>query len=160
MPARKPKPRARRSAPVARPRLPQLEQRQLDLIGLALVAAAIFFAFLIWLGWDGGEAGSWAVDGLRRLIGAVHYGVPVALLAAGAILVMRETLPAVKPFRSGGLCLFAGLCIGLAAGTLGLGPGGSEVRWDPEWVRPRGGVVGEGLYWGASTALGTVGAHI
>jgi S-DNA-T family DNA segregation ATPase FtsK/SpoIIIE len=140
--------------------MPQLEQRQLDLIGLALVAAAIFFAFLIWLGWDGVEAGSWAVDGLRRLVGAVHYGVPVALLAAGAILVMRDTLPAVRPFRSGGLCLFAGLCLGLAAGTLGLGPGGSEVRWDPEWVRPRGGVVGEGLYWGASTALGTVGAHI
>ncbi len=34
------------------------------------------------------------------------------------------------------------------------------MRWDADWVRPRGGVVGEGLYWGASTALGTVGAHI
>ena len=160
MPARKPKPRARRSAPVAWPRLPQLEQRQLDLIGLGLVAAAVFFAFLIYLGWEGGEAGGWAVDGLRRLVGAVHYGVPVALLAAGAILVMRPILPAVRPFRSGGLCLFAALCLGLAAGTFGLGPGGSEVRWDPEWVRPRGGLAGEALYWGASTALGSVGAHI
>ena len=34
------------------------------------------------------------------------------------------------------------------------------MRWDPEWVRPRGGLAGEALYWGASTALGTVGAHI
>ena len=160
MPARKPKPRARRSAPVAWPRLPKFEQRQLDLIGLGLVAAAVFFAFLIWLGWDGGEAGTWAVDSLRRLVGAVHYGVPVALLATGAILVLREMLPAVRPFRSGGLCLFLALTLGLAAGTFGLGPGGSEVRWDAEWVRPRGGVVGEGLYWGLSTALGTVGAHI
>jgi S-DNA-T family DNA segregation ATPase FtsK/SpoIIIE len=160
MPARKTKPRARRSAPVAWPRLPTLEQRQLDLIGLGLVAAAVFFAFLIWLGWDGGEAGGWAVDGLRRLVGAVHYGVPVALLAAGAVLVMRPMLPAVRPFRSGGLCLGAALTLGLAAGTLGLGPGGAEVRWDPEWVRPRGGLVGEGLYWGATTALGAVGAHI
>ena len=107
MPARKKKSRARRSAPVAWPRLPKLEQRELDLIGLAMVAAAIFFAFLIYLRWDGGEAGSWAVDGLRQLIGAVHYGVPVALLATGAILVMRPMLPAVRPFRSGGLCLFA-----------------------------------------------------
>jgi S-DNA-T family DNA segregation ATPase FtsK/SpoIIIE len=160
MPARKPKPRARRSAPVAWPRLPQLEQRQLDIIGLGLVAAAVFFAFLIYLRWDGGEAGGWAVDGLRRLIGAVHYGVPVALLATGAILVLRPMLPSVRPFRSGGLCLFAAAALGLAAGTLGLGPGGEAVRWDPEWVRPRGGLVGEGLYWGASTALGTVGAHI
>jgi DNA segregation ATPase FtsK/SpoIIIE, S-DNA-T family len=84
----------------------------------------------------------------------------VALLAAGAILVLRPMLAAVRPFRSGGLCLFAALCLGLAAGTLGLGPGGSEVRWDPDWVRPRGGLAGEALYWGASTALGTVGAHI
>jgi DNA segregation ATPase FtsK/SpoIIIE, S-DNA-T family len=160
MPARKPKPRARRSAPVAWPRLPQLEQRQLDLIGLGLVAAAVFFAFLIYLEWDGGEAGGWAVDGLRRLIGAVHYGVPVALLASGAILVLRPMLPTVRPFRSGGLCLFGALALGLAAGTLGLGPGGDAVRWDPDWVRPRGGLVGEGLYWGVSTALGVVGAHI
>ena len=160
MPARTTKPRARRSAPVAWPRLPQLEQRRLDLIGLGLVAAAVFLAFLIYLRWDGGQAGSWAVDGLRRLIGAVHYGAPVAMLATGAILVLRPMLPAVRPFRSGGACLFAALTLGLAAGTLGLGPGGEAVRWDPDWVRPRGGVVGEALYWGASTALGTVGAHI
>jgi S-DNA-T family DNA segregation ATPase FtsK/SpoIIIE len=160
MPARKTKPRARRSAPVAWPRLPTLEQRQLDLIGLALVAAAVFFAFLIWLGWDGGEAGGWAVDGLRRLLGAVHYIVPVALLAGGAILVLRDMLPAVRPFRSGGLSLFAALTLALAAGTAGLGPGGSQVRWDADWVRPRGGVVGEALYWAVSTALGAVGAHI
>jgi S-DNA-T family DNA segregation ATPase FtsK/SpoIIIE len=160
MPARKRKSRARRSSPVAWPQLPHLEQRHVDLIGLALVAAAVFFAFLIYLGWDGGRAGGWAVDGLRRLIGAVHYGVPVGLMAAGAILVLRPMLPAVRPFRSGGLCLFLALCLGLAAGTLGLGPGGAGIRWDPEWVRPRGGVVGEALYWGASTLLGTVGAHI
>ncbi|HET9737695.1 MAG TPA: DNA translocase FtsK 4TM domain-containing protein [Solirubrobacteraceae bacterium] len=161
MPAsKKRKPRARRSSPLARPGLPKLEQRQLDLIGLGLVAAAVFLAFLIYLEWDGGEAGGWAVDGLRRAIGAVHYGVPVALLAAGAILVLRPMLPAVRPFRSGGLCLFVALSLGLAAGTLGLGPGGDAVRWDPDWVRPRGGLVGEGLYWGLSTALGVVGAHI
>jgi S-DNA-T family DNA segregation ATPase FtsK/SpoIIIE len=164
MPARKPKPPSRRRgprrAPVAWPRLPRPEQRQLDLIGLALMAGAVFFAFLIYLRWDGGEAGSWAVDGLRRLVGAVHYGVPVALMAAGALLVLRPMLPAMRPFRSGGGCLFAALALGLAAGTLGLGPGGTAVRWDPEWVRPRGGLLGEALYWGASTALGTVGAHI
>ncbi len=108
MPARKRKSRARRSSPVAMPKLPQLEQRQLDLIGLALVAAAVFFAFLIYLEWDGGEAGGWAVDGLRDLIGAVHLVVPVALMAAGAIVVLGPMLPSVRPFRSGGVCLFAG----------------------------------------------------
>jgi S-DNA-T family DNA segregation ATPase FtsK/SpoIIIE len=158
--AKKRKPRARRSSPVAWPSLPALEQRHLDLIGLALVAAGIFFAGLIYWHWDGGEGGRWALDGLRRLIGAVHYGVPVALVAIGALVVLGPMLPAVRPFRAGGVCLFGALLIGLAAGTLGLGPGGSGVHWDASWVRPRGGVVGEGLYWVISSALGTVGAHL
>ena len=159
-PAKKRKPRARRSSPVAWPTLPALEQRQLDLIGLALVAAGIFFAGLIYLHWDGGDGGHWALDGLRTLIGAVHYGFPVALIAIGALVVLGPMLPAVRPFRAGGLCLFGALLIGLAAGTAGLGPGGTAVHWDAAWVRPRGGVVGEGLYWLISSAVGTVGAHI
>ncbi len=161
-PARRGKPRARRAAPrPVWPRMPEFEQRQLDLLGLGLIALGVFFAFLVYLRSDGGEAGSWTVDSLRWLLGAVHYGVPVALLAAGAIFVMRPVLPAVRPFRAGALCLFAALCLGLAAGTLGLGPEGVRPGfWDPEWVRARGGMAGEALYWGSSTLLGGVGAHI
>src|SRR4051794_34756563 len=71
------KSRARRAAPrAAWPRLPELEQRQLDLIGLGLVALAVFFAFLVYGGVDGGEAGGWTIDSLRWLLGAVHCGVP------------------------------------------------------------------------------------
>jgi len=161
-PARRGKPRARRAAPrPAWPRLPELEQRQLDLIGLGLIAFAAFFAFLVYGGVDGGRAGDWTVDSLRWLLGAVHYGVPVALLAGGAIIMLRPMLPAVRPFRAGAICLFAALCLGLAAGTLGLGPeGGRPGFWDPDWVRTRGGMAGEALYWCASTLLGGVGAHI
>src|SRR5215210_6677272 len=135
------KPRARRPAPQPawRARLPVLEQRHWDLAGLALVALGIFLAFLVYLGWDGGEGGGWLVDGLRRLVGAVHYLVPVALLAAGTVLVMRPVLPAVRPFRAAGACLFAAGCLGLAAGTLGLGGGGDAVE-------DKGGLAGEGLY--------------
>lgn len=145
---------------MAWPRLPVLEQRHMDLIGLALVAAGIFFAGLIYLDWDGGQGGSWAVDGLRSLIGAVHYVLPIGLLVSGALLVLRPMLPTVRPFRAGGICLFFALILGFAAGTLGFGPGGSAVHWDAAWVRPRGGVLGEGLYWALSTVVGAVGAHI
>ena len=58
---KKPKPRARRAAPSLH--LPVLEQRQLDLIGLGLVALGLFFAFLVYFGWDGGRAGTNAVEG-------------------------------------------------------------------------------------------------
>src|SRR3954453_9393921 len=154
--------RARRSSVRWPPRgLPRLEQRHLDLIGLGLVAVAVFLAFLIYLDWDGGTAGEGAVEGLRWLVGAAHYLVPPALMAAGAVLVLRPVLPAIRPFRAGGLCLFAALSLALAAGTLGLGPFGERVRfWDPAFVKPRGGMGGEGLYWATSSLVGHGGAHI
>src|SRR4051794_41760379 len=99
MPPRKPVRRARRSAPHWR--LPALEQRQLDLIGLGLVALGLFFAFLVYFGWDGGRAGTNAVEGLRWLLGAAHYLVPCALVAAGAVPMLRPGLSAVRPVRSG-----------------------------------------------------------
>src|SRR3954468_6573818 len=158
-PKKKPPPRARRSAP--RLALPVLEQRQLDLIGLGLVAAGLFFAFLVYLGGDGGRAGSHAVDGLRWLLGAAHYLVPVALAAAGAILMLRPVLPAVRPFRSGAICLFVAVTLGLSAGTLGVGPGGTRPEWwDAQWVKTRGGMTGELFDWVVTTLAGTIGAHI
>src|SRR3954462_5648731 len=153
------KPRARRSAPHWRVSLPALEQRHFDVIGLGLVATAIFFAFVVYLGWDGGQGGDGAVQGLRMLIGAVHYLVPAALMAAGAILVLRPVLPATRPFKAGAVCLFAALTLGLAAGTVGLGPGGGPAAWVTAWVKPRGGVVGAGPYWLTSPLLGDLGAH-
>ncbi len=155
---KKPKPRARaRRSPA---RKPLLEQRQLDLLGLGLIALAIFLAFLLYGDWQGGKAGEGLVEGLGLLVGAVRYVAPIAAFAAGAILILRPVLPAVRPFRSGALCLLAALTLMFAAGTLGLGPGGSAVVWDADWLQSRGGVVGEGLYWATSTLLGTVGSHI
>ena len=126
-PAPKTKPRARRAAPRRWPQLPMLEQRHFDLIGLGLVAAAVFLAFVVYLGWDGGQAGDGAVEGLRVLLGAVHYVVPAALMAAGAILVLRPVLPGRAAVQAGAICLFAALALGLAAGTLGLGPAARTV---------------------------------
>src|SRR5262245_373699 len=156
--ARKPAARrARRAVPHLH--LPALEQRHRDLIGLGLVAAGLFFAFLVYFGWDGGRAGSQAVEGMRWLLGAGHYLVPVALVAAGAILMLRPVLPAVRPFRSGAICVFLAVTLGLAAGTIG--PGGARPDWwNAHWVKTRGGMVGETLDWGIDTAFGSVGAHI
>jgi hypothetical protein len=133
-PARKPaksrskKARARRSPVPWPPRLPVFEQRHLDLIGLGLVAVGVFLAFPLYAGWEGGEAGQAIVDGLTWAIGRVAWATPVALVAAGALLVMRPALPAgVRPFRAGALCLLAASCLGLAVGTLGFGPGDGAV---------------------------------
>jgi S-DNA-T family DNA segregation ATPase FtsK/SpoIIIE len=156
----KPRARARRSS-LGALGLPALEQRHMDLIGLALVAVGVFLAFPLYLGWDGGAAGQAASDGLAYAVGQVAYAVPVAIVAAGAILVLRPVLPAVRPFRSGALCLFGALTLMLAAGTFGIGPAGvRHGYWNAPFFELRGGIVGDALLYAVATAVSTIGAHI
>ena len=159
-PARKPaksrsKARAHRSPVPWPPRLPVLEQRHLDLIGLGLVAVGVFLAFPLYLRWEGGEAGQAIVDGLTWGIGRVAWATPVALVAAGVLLVLRPALPAgVRPFRAGALCLLASACLGLAAGTFGLGPGEASP------VAERGGHLGQVMADASTRLFSEIGAHI
>jgi S-DNA-T family DNA segregation ATPase FtsK/SpoIIIE len=162
MAKRRRKTRARRSS--AWPlhlHLPALSQRQLDLIGLGLIALGVFLATVLYFGWAGGKVGAGMSDGLRFAFGAIAYVVPVAVIAAGAILVLRPVLPTTRPFLPGALCLFAALTLALAAGTLGLGPEGVRHGfWHQEFFEARGGGLGEGELWLTSTLLGMAGAHI
>ena len=103
--------------------LPVLEQRHWDLIGLGLVGFAAFFACVFYLDWAGGEVGEALANAILFTFGGVGYGAPVVLFAAGALIVIRPMIPAVHPFRTGTLCFAAALMLGLAAGSLGLGPG-------------------------------------
>jgi S-DNA-T family DNA segregation ATPase FtsK/SpoIIIE len=155
-PPPKRKPAARKAAKGFR-----LERHHLDLIGLGLVAFAVFLAFVIWLRWDGGQVGSAVVEGLKWLVGGVHVVAPVAAMTAGALLVLRPVMPAVRPIRAGTVCLVAGLLLGLTAGTFGMGPGGEHVtNFDVPYAKAHGGMAGEALFAGVSAAFGTVGAHI
>ncbi|UTI62775.1 DNA translocase FtsK [Paraconexibacter antarcticus] len=156
-----PRARAHRSNAAWAPRLPLLEQHHVDLIGLGLVAAGIFLAFPLYLGWDGGAAGGGLVDALAWIAGELRYGAPVLLVACGALLVLSPVLPTMRPFRAGAFCLVTALLLGLSAGTLGLGPSGAHGAF---WVRstfePRGGITGEAIFWVTHTLLGTIGSHI
>jgi DNA segregation ATPase FtsK/SpoIIIE, S-DNA-T family len=153
--------RARRSSATWAPRVPVIEQRHLDLFGLALVACGVFLAFPLYLGWDGGEAGDGVVDGLALLIGQLRYVAPVGVIATGAVIVMRPVLPSVRPFKSGGICFVLALALMFSAGTLGLGP--DTLRdgfWDQDFLRDRGGYLGESLFYVASNLIGSIGTHI
>ena len=142
-------------------RLPVLEQRDFDLIGLALVAVGVFMACVVYLGWSGGEVGATLTRGSSYLVGRLVYAVPVALGAAGIVVVARPLLPSGRPFGVGGACLFASLTLALAAGTVGLGPSGALPGvFDASFVSARGGVIGQALYTAADRAVQPVGAHI
>src|SRR4051794_8056923 len=144
MAKRRRKTRARRSS--AWPlqlRLPSLSQRQVDLIGLGLIALGVFLATVLYFGWEGGKVGAGMADGLRFAFGTIAYVVPVAVIAAGAILVLRPVLPTTRPFLPGALCLFAALTLAFAAGTFGPRPHGGGPRFlHQAWVEPPGGGPG------------------
>jgi len=158
---KRPARRAARSS-FAWPEMPVLEQRHFDLIGLGLVALAAFFAFVFYLGWDGGKVGEAMAQGFVFLLGGVAYLVPVALFGAGAVLVLKPMLPSVRPFRSGAACLMLGLMLGLAAGAFGLGPADPprEGFFKPEYFKDHGGLVGDALFWTTRTLFQDVGTHI
>ncbi len=156
-----PKKRPRRFGAGVWFRLPMLEQRDLDLIGLFLVAVGVFLACVLYLGWAGGEVGGALTDGARYLVGAIAYGVPVALVAGGVVVVLRPFVPNGRPIGTGAACLFAALTLAMAAGTFGLGaPGARPDVWQRGFVEDHGGVVGEGLYTAVHGAVQQSGAHI
>src|ERR671914_294187 len=142
--------------------LPQLEQRHWDVIGLALVGFAAFFACVFYLDWSGGQVGEAMADGFLFLFGGLGYLTPVALFAAGALLVVRPMMERVHPFRTGAACLAGALLLGLAAGSLGLGPGDTprDGFLDADYLRRHGGLSGEVLFWSSSTLFSEAGSHI
>jgi S-DNA-T family DNA segregation ATPase FtsK/SpoIIIE len=142
-------------------RVPVLDQRELDLVGLGLVAIGVFLACVLYLGWAGGQAGDALTNGLSYGVGVMAYAVPTGLVGAGAVVVLRPFIARGRPIGIGAACLLASSTLALAAGTLGLGPAGPRADvWERGFVQPRGGVVGEALYSAAASAFSSGGAHI
>src|SRR4051794_2375599 len=142
--------------------LPVLEQRHWDLIGLGLVALAAFFACVFYLDWAGGEVGEALAGAIIFMFGGVGYLAPVLMFAAGAVIVVRPMIPALHPLKTGVACFTSALMLGLAAGSLGLGPGHThrDGFLDPAYLKHHGGLVGESLFWTSAKLFSTAGSHI
>jgi DNA segregation ATPase FtsK/SpoIIIE, S-DNA-T family len=126
----------RRKKRVLRPRMPsrlrkrkrarkggQAQHQHHELAGLGLVALAIFLAGLLYLGWSGGSVGGAIADGVRAVVGAAAYSLPVALLVIGGLFVARSNLVDVRPFRTGLIVGTLGFML-----VLGRGDGGAVGR--------------------------------
>src|SRR4051812_49587182 len=96
--ARRSKPRARTRARRSSSAMPVLEQRHLDLLGLGLVALAVFLAFVLYGGHGAaGGAGNAPLDGLGWGVRGGGYPPPPALAPAGGGLLPRPPLPPARP---------------------------------------------------------------
>jgi len=140
---------------------PRLESRDLDLIGLGLVAIGVFLACVMYLNVAGGRVGAELTSGIAFLVGQVAYIVPVALVAAGALMVARPFIPAGRPLRSGAVLAFLAITLMLAGGTLGLGPNGAKAgEWGSAFLKDHGGLIGEAQYTLIAGLASAIGAHI
>src|ERR1700684_1904825 len=89
------------SGPPRMPRLPVLDQRARDVLGLALVALGVFMGFVLYGGWDGGRAGHGLAVALGWTLGRPRVLAPITLIVGGAVLLLRPVLPALRPLRAG-----------------------------------------------------------
>ena len=139
-----------------------LEQRHFDLIGLIMVAAGVYCAFVLYLEWDGGRVGSWMETALEYTVGRVEYVVPLMVFGLGLALIARPMIRAPRALNVGAILVLLALLLAFAAGTLGLGPD-RPVRdgyFEPRFYTTHGGAVGEALYWASTTLFQRLGAQI
>jgi S-DNA-T family DNA segregation ATPase FtsK/SpoIIIE len=147
-------------------RLPVLDQRQRDVLGLAAIAAGVFMGFVLYGSGASSSAGGGAGHGLAValgwLLGRARVLSPVAIALGGGVLLLAPVLPAIRPLRAGALCLFASVTIALAAGTFGLssGPTTAHRAFSSAHLESHGGVVGEGLYQLSHRLVQTAGVDI
>ena len=145
------------------PRGAQLtSQQRLDAIGLGLMAVAVFFAFVLYFGWQGGKLGDGIATALLYVFGQGAYLVPLGLSLGGVVAIMRPTLP-IGAFRWPAITMFcAGVLLALSAGLFGLGANEpvKHVVFDAAWYKGHGGLLGELLYWPVAKLTGTIGASV
>jgi S-DNA-T family DNA segregation ATPase FtsK/SpoIIIE len=84
-----------------------------ELTGLGLVAAGLFLASLLYLGWEGGLVGEPIGEGVRAAIGAAAYALPLGLVVVGSLMLFRSALVNVRPFRTGLAVLVPALLLAL-----------------------------------------------
>ncbi len=162
----RPRPRSRTPARASRPSpreiVAGLEQRHLDLIGLGLVAIAVYLGGVLYVGWDGGPVGDSLKSALADATGRVAYLIPLAVAGWGAALIMRPIIPAPAALNAGAILLLAALLLAFAAETAGLGPAhpARHGYFDQRFYSVHGGVLGEALYWAATSLFHRLGAQI
>jgi DNA segregation ATPase FtsK/SpoIIIE, S-DNA-T family len=131
-------------------------------LALALIALGVFMGVVIYGAGGGGGVGHALAVALGWSVGRAKALAPLALLGAGGAMLMRPVLPAMRPLRTGSVCLFAAIVLALAAGTLGVssGQGTGASHWSSPYLQAHGGALGQALYEAAHRLVQQVGVDI
>ena len=132
------------------------------MLALALIAVGVFMGVVLYGNGDGGRLGHALAVALGWSVGRSKVLAPIALVGAGTAMLMRPVLPAMRPLRTGSICLFAAIVLALAAGTLGVssGQGTPASHWSSVYLQAHGGAGGQALYEVAHRLVQQVGVDI
>ena len=116
----------------------------LEIVGIAAVALAVFCGIALAFPHHAGSIGSWTAAELRRLFGGAAPLFPVLVALLGAIIFLEVNVPRmIAGFGSSALAYFLIL-------TAMFGAGGPT----------RGGIVGSNIWWALHALVGSIGAWI
>ncbi len=132
------------------------------MLALALIAVGVFMGVVLYGDGDGGRLGHALAVALGWSVGRAKALAPLALVGAGAAMLMRPVLPAMRPLRTGSICLFCATVLALAAGTLGVssGQGTNASHWSSDYLRAHGGAAGQAVYEAAHRLVQQAGVDI
>jgi len=149
--AARPAPRPRRSAP----------RHRRELAAIACVALAVFLAFVIYLGWDGGALGRWLGGITRWLVGLLVFALPLLLCFVAYMLVAREDRRPRRGVSWGIALIVVAFVLAAAADAFGVFAGERPERlFRDTYMSAHGGAAGEALWSALRGVIGRLGVDV
>jgi S-DNA-T family DNA segregation ATPase FtsK/SpoIIIE len=132
-----------------------------ELAAIACVATAVFLAFVLYLGWDGGTLGRWLGGALAWVVGVFAFAAPVLLCYAAFALAAGEKQRPRRSLSVGIGLLAAGFLLAAAANTFGLFAASRPERlFQDSYMQDHGGAAGETLWALLHPLVGGVGVDV
>jgi len=152
------RPRAARPAP--RPERLATRHRH-ELAAIACVALAVFLAFVIYLGWDGGTLGRWLGGMARWLVGLLVFALPLLLCFVAYMLVARDDRRPRRGVSWGIALIVAAFVLAAAADAFGVFAGERPERlFRDTYMSAHGGAAGEALWAALHGVIGRIGVDV
>ncbi|MCX6372981.1 MAG: DNA translocase FtsK 4TM domain-containing protein [Actinobacteria bacterium] len=151
---------ARGARPAPRPERSATRHRH-ELAAIACVALAVFLAFVIYLGWDGGSLGRWLGGFTRWLVGLLVFALPLLLCFIAYMLVAREDRRPRRGVSWGIALIVAAFLLAAAADAFGVFAGERPERLFRDiYMSAHGGAAGEALWAALHGVIGRLGVDV
>jgi S-DNA-T family DNA segregation ATPase FtsK/SpoIIIE len=132
-----------------------------ELGAIACLAVAVFLAFVLYLGWDGGALGRWLGDVARWLVGVLAFTLPLLLGFAAYLLVVRQESRPRRGVTWGVVFIVVGIALAAAADAFGIFSGERpDAVFRDEYMSTHGGMLGEAQWAVLSPFIGRVGVDV